>query len=108
MSDFDQGQYQARPQNLNLIADAPPTQPQGLPEAPTLQDVKYEANILLLCSGHEAVRELYAHFGVKSADDLAETDWREFIRLANMDSEDRAEVVSRPICPWRSTNKRRP
>src|SRR5262245_48080073 len=26
-------------QNLNLIADAPPTQPQGLPEAPTLQDV---------------------------------------------------------------------
>ena len=26
-------------QNLNFIADAPPTQPQGLPEAPTLQQV---------------------------------------------------------------------
>jgi hypothetical protein len=38
MSDFDQ----ERPQNLNLIADAPPTQPQGLPEAPTRQKVNSE------------------------------------------------------------------
>ena len=65
------------------------------PEALTLQKVKHEAEFYLLCFGHEAVRELYAHFGVKSADDLAATDWREFIRLTNMSCEDRAAVVRR-------------
>jgi hypothetical protein len=88
MSDLSQEQQE----NLNVIADAPPTQPQGFPEALTLQKVKHEAEILLLCFGHEAVRELYAHFGAESADDLAEADWRDFIRLANMSCEGRGEV----------------
>ena len=41
----------AQRQNLNLIADAPPTQPQDLPEAPTLQKVQFEAAVLLLMRG---------------------------------------------------------
>ena len=89
MSDLNQPQGQ----NLSLIADIPPTQPQDFPEAPTLQTVKDEAGIFLLCFGHEAVRELYAHFGAESADDLTETDWGEFIRLAKMSCKDRAEVL---------------
>jgi len=85
MSDLNQAQTQ----NLSVVDDAPPTQPQGLPEAPTLQDVQQAALFL----PDQAIRELYSYFGVESADDLAETDWREFIRLANMASEDRAGVV---------------
>jgi hypothetical protein len=84
---------QAHRQNLSIVDDAPPTQPQGFPEAPTLEKVECEAQFLRLCSGDEAVHELYAHFGAKSADGLAETDRREFIRLANMDDDDRARVV---------------
>jgi hypothetical protein len=82
---------QAQRQNLNLIADAPPTQPQGLLEAPTLQQVRFEADFLSPVVGEQGVRELCAHFGAESADDLAETDWAEFIRLAKM----RAEVLGR-------------
>src|SRR4051812_44949215 len=91
MSDLNQAQHE----NLNVIADAPPTQPQGFPEALTLQKVKHEAEIHLLCFGREAVRELFAHFGAESADNLPETDWREFIRLAKMSCEERAAVVHR-------------
>jgi hypothetical protein len=75
MSDLNQAQRQA----LSVVDDAPPTQPQGLPETPTLQNVHDAEKLLLLL---EAVRELYSHFNVKSADDLAETDRREFIRLS--------------------------
>ena len=46
-----------------------------------------------MLEGDQAADDLYAHFKVKSADDLAETDWREFIRLAKLSCEDRAEVV---------------
>jgi hypothetical protein len=77
MSDLNQEQRR----NQNLLTDAPPTQPQGVPEAPTLQQVRAEAELLPLIADVQAIRELYAHFGAKSADDLAETDWREFIRL---------------------------
>jgi hypothetical protein len=87
MSDLNQAQDEI------VIADAPPTQPQGLPEAPTLQDVHGAEALLLMFQGDQAVHELYARFGVKCADDLAETGRREFIRLANISSEDRAEVV---------------
>jgi hypothetical protein len=89
MSDLNQAQRQ----NPNVIADAPPTQPQGLLEAPTLQQVQAEAEVLPLIADDQAIRELYAHFGVESADDLAETDWRQFIRLAKMSCEERAEVL---------------
>jgi hypothetical protein len=65
VSDFDQ----AHRQNLNVIADAPPTQPQGLPEAPALQNVQGAEALLLLSAGDQAVHELYSHFEVKSADD---------------------------------------
>jgi hypothetical protein len=85
MSDLNQAQRQ----NLSVVDDAPPTQPQGLPEAPTLQDVQQAALFL----PDQAIRELYSYFGVKAADELAETDWREFIRLANMSFVDRAKVV---------------
>jgi hypothetical protein len=91
MSDLNQAHWQ----NLSVVDDAPPTQPQGLPETPTLQNVHDAEKLLLLLESDQAVRELYSHFNVKSADDLAETDRREFIRLANMDSEDRAGVVGR-------------
>jgi hypothetical protein len=57
--------------------------------------VKHEAEFYLLCFGDEAISELYAYFGAESADDLPETDWREFIRLANMSCEERAAVVRR-------------
>ena len=77
----------------DIVDDAPPTQPQGLPEAPTLRDVQCAAAVLPLIDDDQAIGELYSRFGAKSADDLAETDWREFIRLANMSCEDRAEVV---------------
>ena len=87
MSDLNQAQDEI------VIADAPPTQPQGLPEAPTLQDVHGAEAILLMFEGDQAVHELYARFGVKCADDLAETDWGEFIRLAKMSCEERAAVV---------------
>jgi hypothetical protein len=90
MSDLNE----ARRQNLNLVAGAPPTQLQGLPEVPPLQQVRAEAEFLPLIADDQAIRELYAKFGVKSADDLAETDCREFIRLANMSCEERAEVVA--------------
>src|SRR5262245_18194499 len=76
MSDLNQTQRQ----NLSVVDDAPPTQPQSLPETPTLQDVQQAALFL----PDQAIRELYSYFGVKAADELAETDWREFIRLANM------------------------
>ena len=79
----------------DFVDDAPPTQPQGFPEALTLQDVKHDAEFYLLCFGDEAISELYAYFGAESADDLPETDWREFIRLANMSCEERAAVVRR-------------
>src|SRR5258705_8739437 len=91
MSDLNQAQHD----NLNVIADAPPTQPQGFPEAPTLQQVRAEAELLPLIADDQAIRELYAHFGVKAADHLAESDWREFIRLTNMSCEERAAVVRR-------------
>jgi Bifunctional DNA primase/polymerase, N-terminal len=91
MSDLNQAQQE----NLNVIADAPPTQPQGMLEAPTLQQVRCEAELLPLIADDQAVRDLCAHFGVKSVDDLAQSDWREFIRLAKMSCEDRAAVVSR-------------
>ena len=91
MSDLNQ----AQDENLNVIADAPPTQPQGMLEAPTLQQVRAEAELLPLIADDQDIRELYAHFGVKSADDLAETDWREFIRLTKMSCEDRAAVFRR-------------
>jgi AAA domain/Bifunctional DNA primase/polymerase, N-terminal len=77
----------------DVVDDAPPTQPQGLPEAPTLQQVRFEADFLSLVVGEQGVRELCAHFGAESADDLAEADWREFIRLANMSDDDRDEVL---------------
>ena len=70
MSDLDQAQHE----NLNVIADAPPTQPEGMLEAATLQQVRFEAEILPLIADDQDIRELYAHFGVKSANDLAETD----------------------------------
>jgi hypothetical protein len=89
MPDFDQAQRQ----NLSVVDDAPPTQPQSLPEAPTLQDVQQAAELLLLLAGDQAVHELYSHFEAKSADDLAETDWSEFIRLAKMSCEDRARIL---------------
>ena len=60
MSDLNQAQ--------DDVDDAPPTQPQGLPEAPTLQDVQ---QALLL--PEQAIREPYSYFGVKAADELAET-----------------------------------
>ena len=89
MSDLNQPQGQ----NLSLIADAPPTQPQGLPEAPTFQDVRGAVEFLFMLEGDQAVHELYAYYSIESEDDLAETDWRECICLANMSCEDRAEVV---------------
>src|SRR5712672_3587074 len=89
MSDLNQAPHE----NLKVVADAPPTQPQGMLEAPTLQQVRAEAELLPLIADDQDIRELYAHFGVKSADDLAETDWLEFIRLAKMSCEDRAEVL---------------
>jgi Bifunctional DNA primase/polymerase, N-terminal len=88
MSDFDQAQRQ----NLSVVDDAPPTQPQELPEAPKIQDVQVAGELLRMLDGDQAVHDLFAHFGAKSADDLAETDRREFIRLATMDR-DRARVV---------------
>jgi hypothetical protein len=45
MSDLSQGQ----PEPLNAIADAPPTEPQGLPEAPTLNP--YDVRLRLLNNG---------------------------------------------------------
>lgn len=57
--------------NLNLIADAQPTQPQSPPEAPTLKNVQIAGELLIMFEGDEAVHELYSHFKVKSAD-----DWR--------------------------------
>jgi hypothetical protein len=54
MSDINQPQ---RPK-LELIPDAPPMQPQGLPEAPTLQQVRFEADFLSLVIGEQGVREL--------------------------------------------------
>src|SRR5262245_26202269 len=89
MSDLNQAQWQ----NLSVVDDAPPTQPQGLPETATLQNVHDAEKLLLLSAGDQAVHQLYAHFNVKCADDLAETDRREFIGLANMDSDDRARFV---------------
>ena len=86
MSDLDQAQNE----NLNVIADAPPTQPL---EAPTLQQVRAEAELLPLIADDQAIRELYAHFGVKAADHLAESDWHEFIRLAKMSDDERVEVL---------------
>ena len=86
---------QAQEPSLDIIADAPPMQPQGSPEAPTLHEVRAEADFLSLAVGEQGVRELLAHFGAKSVDDLAEADWREFIRLANMSCEERAEVLGR-------------
>jgi hypothetical protein len=80
-------------ENLKLIKDAPATQPQGLAEAPTLQQVRAEAEVLPFFADDQAIRELYAHFGVKAADDLAKSDWREFIRLAKMSDDERAEVL---------------
>jgi hypothetical protein len=91
MSDLNQTQRH----NLNLIADAPPTQPQKLTEARTLQDVQNAWEILYMLEGDQAVHELCAYFNVKSADDLAETDRREFIRLAKMSCDDWPEVVGR-------------
>jgi RecA-family ATPase len=84
---------QAQRQNLERIADAPPTQPQSLPEAPTLQQLRDEAVLLSFVEGQQGVRELFAHFGAESADDLAEPHWAEFLRLANMSCEERAEVL---------------
>jgi Bifunctional DNA primase/polymerase, N-terminal len=79
----------------DFVDDAPPTQPQGMLEAPTLQQVRAEAEVLPFFADDQAIRELYAHFGVKAADDLAKSDWREFIQLANMSCEERAAVVRR-------------
>jgi hypothetical protein len=64
MSDFEQ----VHRQNPNVIADAPPTHPQGLPETPTLQNVQGAGELLRMSDGDQAIHELYAHFGVKSAD----------------------------------------
>jgi AAA domain/Bifunctional DNA primase/polymerase, N-terminal len=89
MSDLSQGQHE----NLNAIADSPPTQPQSWPEAPTLQRVRFEADFLSLVVGEQGVRELCAHFGAESVDDLAESDWREFIRLATMSCGERPQVL---------------
>jgi Bifunctional DNA primase/polymerase, N-terminal len=89
MSDLNEEQRQ----KLNFIADAPPTQPQGVPEAPTLQQVRDQAEFLPFVDDDQAIRDLYAHFGAKSVDDLAETDWGEFIRLAQMSCKGRAGVV---------------
>jgi hypothetical protein len=89
MSEVNQSQRQ----NLELIADAPLTHPEGLPEAPTLQQVRTEAEILPLFADDQTIRELYAHFRAKSVDDLAESDWREFIRLATMSCGERAQVL---------------
>src|SRR5262245_10115843 len=88
MSDRNQTQGQ----NLDVITDAPPTQPQTLLEVPTLQQVRDEAELLPLIFDAQTICEIYAHFGVKSAEDLAETDRREFIRLTNMSDAERAEV----------------
>ena len=79
----------------DFVDDAPPTQPQGLPEAPKLEDVQDAEARLTMFEGDQAVRELFAHFEAESANDLAETDWREFIRLAKMGCEERAAVVRR-------------
>jgi Bifunctional DNA primase/polymerase, N-terminal/AAA domain len=70
-----------------------------LPEAPTPQQVQFEANFLSLVVGEQGVRELCAHFGAESADDLAEADRREFIRLAKLSEYDRAEVLSKRTVP---------
>jgi hypothetical protein len=53
MSDLNQAQRQ----NLSVVDDAPPTQPQSLPEAPTLQDVQGAEALLLLLAGDRAVHE---------------------------------------------------
>ena len=87
MSDINKAQRQT----LELFVDAPPTQPQGLPEAPSLEQVLAEAEILPLIVDDQTIRQLYAYFGAKSVDDLAESEWREFIRLANMSCAERAE-----------------
>ena len=44
---------------MDTVDDAPPTQPQGFPEALTLQDVKHDAEFYLLCFGDEAISELF-------------------------------------------------
>ena len=62
-------------------------------QAPTLQQVRLEADFLPLVVGDQCVRELFAHFGARSIDDLAEPHWGEFIRLANMSCEERVEVL---------------
>src|SRR5262245_46894897 len=47
----------AQRQTLSVVDDAPPTQPQSLPEAPTLQDVQGAEALLLLLAGDRAVHE---------------------------------------------------
>ena len=89
MSDVNQAQRQ----KLELIPDAPPTQPQGLPEAPTLQNVQEARQIFCMFEGYQAVHELHAYFSIRSVEDLAETDWREFIRLAKLSCDDRASFL---------------
>ena len=62
---------------------------------PRCSKCEFEAEVLPFFADDQAIRELYAYFGAESADDLPETDWREFIRLANMSCEERAAVVRR-------------
>jgi hypothetical protein len=50
----------------DFVDDAPPTKPQGLPEAPTLEDVQDAEARLTMFEGDQAVHELYARFGVSA------------------------------------------
>jgi hypothetical protein len=85
-------------QNLNFIADAPPTQPQGVPKAATRQKVAQD--YLSMFGEEEDLPVLCAFFGVTTADDLAEKELNEFSRLVRLSSEDRAKAIgSKPSEP---------
>src|SRR4051812_21536722 len=87
-----------RPQNLKLIADSPPTQPEGHSQTRTQHEVAL--NYLTMMDEEEDLPRLCAFFGVATADELAEKDQNEFYRLLKLESEERAKVIdSKPSEP---------
>src|SRR4051812_43082871 len=87
-----------RPQNLKLIADSPPTQPEGHSQTRTLHEVALDR--LIMFDEEEDLPKLCVFFGVATADDLAENDRDEFWRLVRLSSEERAKVIgSKPSEP---------
>jgi Bifunctional DNA primase/polymerase, N-terminal len=86
--------HQAQDENLNVVADAPPTQPRQ-EERPKWQEVQDEAAVLSFGAYDQDIRELYAHFGAECVEDLAETDWSEFIRLTKLICQQGAGVLSK-------------